>query len=530
MRYYRWQRVSSGITLMCALALFAPASPVWCQTKAKSQTPDSTASQAGQSARSKVEAAKTAGKVKAAVSKTPKSGESTASPAASEDYGSLQAKKPGPERSEQSPKTEVPPRTKSEVPKLPSQTPAQPPSRDDPRTNVSMGKVPDVIGSTCVEARGILGNNHFGCTCEPQNVTHQKATRTEPPVGQDARLGSVVTVYFDANPPSTTTVEVPLVQGLTAQAARDKLLQAGLVMGEPTNADPGSGEPGTVSEQDPKPPTRVAPGSVVKVTIVPGQFKLSGPSETYVANVVKLQVTLFPAKEAAVYTFNWRDGPGVITDVKDSFASHQYQTPGHYQVSASVADPDGGGRLESNVVELDVKAYTLSLVFDPVRPRIGDQVTLRAELNPTPQGAVEYRFSIPGGGEESSREPTIRRVFSAAGTYDVSVNAVLGGISLGSGRARLDVPSPDGGPTPPPWVWWVVAGAVGGTATTITRNSIRRTRINRVYQNTSVTPNPGLWKQTFDQPELVRSDNVVLVRVNLGQLWDPQGPEEENPR
>jgi PASTA domain-containing protein/PKD domain-containing protein len=374
--------------------------------------------------------------------------------------------------------------------------------------------VPDVSGLTCDQARAILerkGYSNSECGEHPNPTDY--ATRTDPPKGSSPSPNTKVLIYFD--------VEVPNLKGSTAVAAGELLRGVGLKI-DPSQTVPGSGDPGTILSQSPAPHAFVNRGTSVKVEVVPDKLVLTITSNRIrVADQVSVQASLFPPRTDALYTFFWGDNSRA-DETDQPNASHLYHKANpHYQVSASVADPGGKGKVTSDPVEVDVEPYQVKLKIDPPNPEPGERVTLTAELDPHPSklaaSPTEYMFSFAGETGEWKTGSEDTHTYDEAGSYPISVSVKLGGIDAGSSKPETLMIGKRGPEIP--WFWivvCVVGGTLFSTGTTsilLTRKYVRRRRVRRLWEQTQVRTQIDPQVQTAEQPSLVRVDNVVLVRA-----------------
>ena len=145
-------------------------------------------------------------------------------------------------------------------------------------TGPGQAEVPDVIGLPLREAVADLRDADFRVEEEQQasdQVDKGDVISTDPRPGEEARVGSAVTVVVSRGPKLAT---VPDVLNQSESSARSELEGAGFVVnGETEESDL---EAGTVIEQDPGPGSRIEEGS--QVTIVVSR----GPGDISVPNVV----------------------------------------------------------------------------------------------------------------------------------------------------------------------------------------------------------------------------------------------------
>lgn len=97
---------------------------------------------------------------------------------------------------------------------------------------------------------------------------------TDPPSGTEVQLGSVVNIEV-----SKGTKNIPNLVGLTEAQARSDLINAGFVVNVVTQED-AVAAPGTVLAQTPRPGRKVAPGSLVTLTIaIPSTEPVPDPNQ-----------------------------------------------------------------------------------------------------------------------------------------------------------------------------------------------------------------------------------------------------------
>ncbi len=398
---------------------------------------------------------------------------------------------------------------------------------------VQVRSVPDVIGRTCIEASGILEKAGFGYECVDWTGVDDLVTRQNPEKDNPAPLRTKVKVYFD--------VEVPPLKGDTVSMAGERLRNVGLSMVQ-AQAAPGDGNPGTVSDQKPEAHTFVRPRTLVTVQVVPDQLLLIPSSnKLQVAEFLTLQASLVPARKDAHYTFDWGDGPSSITETTQPTAQHVYREPGHFVVRAWVTDSDGEMRVDSNTIEMQVEPYTVSLDIEPIRPKPGEQVTLRANLEPPPSGEAEYSFSFSGERGQWRSRPDDTHIYDVTGDYAVSVEVMINKIDVGSSRTILTVTPADGGVTPPdgggtppdgsiPWGWFIAGGTAIIVLTTSIRHTVRKRRVQRLRKEVTISVTTDTGNQVLEHPSLVRSEDVVLVRaISPKGIQHPEAARSSKP-
>jgi beta-lactam-binding protein with PASTA domain/predicted Ser/Thr protein kinase len=140
-------------------------------------------------------------------------------------------------------------------------------------------EIPDVAGLSRDDAEQELEQAGFEVSIERQPSDQYpggRAIGTEPPAGDEAPVGSTVTLLVSSGP---ATVQVPALVGLTLEAARQRLSAKGL---ELSSTEEESDRPaGEVTGQSPDAGTRVEPGSTVELTVSSG-----GPATVPLPNLV----------------------------------------------------------------------------------------------------------------------------------------------------------------------------------------------------------------------------------------------------
>ena len=152
----------------------------------------------------------------------------------------------------------------------------------DRDADAEMVEIPNVAGLELEEARTRLEAEEFVVNVEveaSENVEEGIVIRTDPPGGEMAELGSEIDVYVSVG---TERIAVPVVVGLTEEAARAAIELAGLVVGDvEERSDPERPE-GIVIESDPAAGVEIGPSIPVNLVVS------SGPEEVLVPLVTNL--------------------------------------------------------------------------------------------------------------------------------------------------------------------------------------------------------------------------------------------------
>ena len=127
--------------------------------------------------------------------------------------------------------------------------------------------VPDVIGRGVAEAANLLGQKGFQTTTRNQasdTVAEGMVIGTDPPAGQQADRGSLVTILVSAGPATTT---VPDVVGDSEAQATTKLKAAGFAVQTQTEVVTKNKDVGKVLDQSPTANRDAPTGSTVTITV-----------------------------------------------------------------------------------------------------------------------------------------------------------------------------------------------------------------------------------------------------------------------
>ncbi len=153
-------------------------------------------------------------------------------------------------------------------------------------------EVPDVVGLPLREAVAELREADFTAEEERQasdQVDEGDVISTDPRPGEEARIGSAVTIVVSSGPKLVT---VPDVLNQSESLARGELEGAGFVVDAETEES--DLEEGTVIEQDPAGGSRIEEGSPVTIVIS------RGPGDVSVPNVVGQSQTSATARLVAL--------------------------------------------------------------------------------------------------------------------------------------------------------------------------------------------------------------------------------------
>jgi beta-lactam-binding protein with PASTA domain/predicted Ser/Thr protein kinase len=137
-------------------------------------------------------------------------------------------------------------------------------------------RVPDVVGKRSGTAAQILQNRGFEVDVVPiqsDTVPEDRVAGQRPDPGTEAEEGSLVTITVSSGPGEAT---VPLVQGLPADEAADRLREAGF-KSEQRREFSDSVRSGRVIETTPPEGTSVRRGSTVTLVVSRGKEKVAVP-------------------------------------------------------------------------------------------------------------------------------------------------------------------------------------------------------------------------------------------------------------
>ncbi|MEU9730973.1 Stk1 family PASTA domain-containing Ser/Thr kinase [Streptomyces sp. NPDC048002] len=129
--------------------------------------------------------------------------------------------------------------------------------------------VPDVLGSTCDEAKARMTENGLVGECSEVDTQDAnqvgKVIQTTPSAGQEADPGSKVNIQVGKQ--ANEQVQVPQIQGQKLKDAKNALTQAGLVVGTITGSQDDNA---TVFNSDPAPGSTVNKGQTVNLVALAG--------------------------------------------------------------------------------------------------------------------------------------------------------------------------------------------------------------------------------------------------------------------
>ncbi|MGW5638117.1 Stk1 family PASTA domain-containing Ser/Thr kinase [Streptomyces sp. NPDC003832] len=129
--------------------------------------------------------------------------------------------------------------------------------------------VPDVVGSTCDEAKARMTENGLVGECtevDTQDANQVgKVIQTTPQGGQEITPGSKVNIQVGKQ--ANEQVQVPQIQGQKLKDAKNALTQAGLVVGTITGSQDDNA---TVFSSDPAPGSTVNKGQTVNIVALAG--------------------------------------------------------------------------------------------------------------------------------------------------------------------------------------------------------------------------------------------------------------------
>ncbi len=124
--------------------------------------------------------------------------------------------------------------------------------------------IPSLAGQDSVTAAAKLGQLGFQVQTANEPSTKfpvGQVTRTDPPAGSQAPVGSTVTLYVSSG------AQVPSVLGLSPSAAQQQLSAAGLNTSQTSAPTSDPSQVGVVTGQNPTAGTSIAPGSTVTIVI-----------------------------------------------------------------------------------------------------------------------------------------------------------------------------------------------------------------------------------------------------------------------
>lgn len=140
--------------------------------------------------------------------------------------------------------------------------------------------VPDVTNQAQSDAVAQLTTNGLQYAVKninDDNVAKGSVVKTDPVAGTQVNAGSSVTLYVSSGP-AVTYVTVPNVEGMTQDAAKSALENAGLKLGSTTTQSSSSVASGSVISQDQKANAQVPQNTAVNLVISSGVAQATVPN------------------------------------------------------------------------------------------------------------------------------------------------------------------------------------------------------------------------------------------------------------
>jgi beta-lactam-binding protein with PASTA domain/serine/threonine protein kinase len=139
--------------------------------------------------------------------------------------------------------------------------------------------VPNVVGQPVAEATRAIEDAGFEVSTayESSDQPADTVIRQDPPAGEEAEVGSTVTLTVSSGP---EPVVVPDVRGMTVTEASQALSDANLLLGEQVQVESDEVEEGRIVEQDPAAGQQVPPGTAVTVQVSSGAGTVTVPDVT----------------------------------------------------------------------------------------------------------------------------------------------------------------------------------------------------------------------------------------------------------
>ncbi|REJ08733.1 Stk1 family PASTA domain-containing Ser/Thr kinase [Microbacterium bovistercoris] len=161
--------------------------------------------------------------------------------------------------------------------------------------------VPNLIDQTMTSAQGQLEDlDLFAKVVQEPNSEVEKdhVFRTDPEAGQTLNAGETVTIYVSTG---AELVTVPVLEGLSQDAARQAIEGAGLVFGEVRQQNDPTAKAGTVLEASQKADTQVPPKTVVDLVVASGVMTVDNLTgwtvDAATAQLETLGMTAKPVKD-----------------------------------------------------------------------------------------------------------------------------------------------------------------------------------------------------------------------------------------
>jgi PKD repeat protein len=154
-----------------------------------------------------------------------------------------------------------------------------------------------------------------------------------------------------------------------------------------------------------------------------------------------------PCMDACSYTWDFGDGSTGAGRV----VNHTFSAGKTYIVTLRVTDAAGTSASTAvGVVVNSVAAPTVTITVAPTSPPAGQPATLAATARPAPGHSIQtYAWNFGDGTTQTTTAPTVVKVFSAAGTYVVTVTVTDDLGQEGSNSLSVTVGSGISFPQPP---------------------------------------------------------------------------------
>jgi PKD repeat protein len=167
----------------------------------------------------------------------------------------------------------------------------------------------------------------------------------------------------------------------------------------------------------------------------------------------------------AVCTYSWDFGDGERGS--GVFATHQFKTPGTFQVRLTVTDTRGAsGTIALPVVVGGGTAPSAVFVFSPTSPNVGQQIFFTAEASRAAPGRTIVSYDWNFGSGRTATGITTNKAYETAGNYVVTLTVTDDAGLQGTVSQTVTVGDPQVTPEIPLVARLVVTPTVGTTATT----------------------------------------------------------------
>jgi PKD repeat protein len=149
--------------------------------------------------------------------------------------------------------------------------------------------------------------------------------------------------------------------------------------------------------------------------------------------------TCEPEFEAAVETYHWDFGDGVLVETTEAKVTHAYSTAGTYTVKLTVTSAKKTGGAATQEVPVADRPPTAAFT-PPSSPTATAVTTFNASASADPDGTiVKYQWEFGDGATQETTVPTIGHTYSSAGTFEVALTVTDNSGNTGKTKHSISV-------------------------------------------------------------------------------------------